>query len=130
MIQVVAALIRKDNKILICRRPANKARALLWEFAGGKIEAGESPQTALIRECKEELSVDITVSDLFCELTYEYPDITIHLSVYNAEIINGVPILNEHVDMRWVTKQELEGFTFCPADIPVIEMLKNQKNKN
>lgn len=74
MTEVVAALIWKDDKFMICQRPANKARALLWEFVGGKVEYGETNEQALVRECKEELNVLISVGDVFVEVIHEYPD--------------------------------------------------------
>ena len=86
MIEVVAALIWNKDKFLICQRPANKARALLWEFVGGKVEKGETKEQALIRECKEELNIMLKVGDVFMEVVHEYPDITVHLTLFNATI--------------------------------------------
>ena len=125
--EVVAAVIRRQDKILICRRPANKKRALLWEFAGGKPEPGESPRTALVRECREELDIERGVGEKFAECVYEYPDITVHLTAFEAEIKRGEPKLLEHADIRWVTVDELDNYEFCPADRPIIEKLKAEK---
>lgn len=77
--EVAAALIWENGRFMICRRPAHKARGLLWEFVGGKVEKGETGQQALVRECIEELAVKVTVGDVFMELVHEYPDITVHL---------------------------------------------------
>ena len=91
MTEVVAALIWKDNKFMICQRPVHKARGLLWEFVGGKVEPGETKEQALIRECQEELAVTLSVGDVFMDVVHEYPDITVHLTLFNAAIAEGVP---------------------------------------
>ena len=124
MTEVVAALIQKDGRFLICQRPAHKARGLLWEFVGGKVEPGESREEALIRECREELAITISVGDIFTEVTHTYPDLTIHLTVFNAEITAGVPRKLEHNDLRWITADELDRYAFCPADQPIVEKLR------
>ncbi len=119
-IEVVAALIRKDDTFLICRRPAHKARGLLWEFAGGKVEAGENPAQALIRECREELAVTLRVDEVFMEVTHAYPDITVHLTLFQAVITQGEPQRLEHADLRWVRAEDLPTYAFCPADEAII----------
>lgn len=127
MTEVVAALIKRDNKFLICQRPRNKARALLWEFVGGKVEQGESREDALKRECKEELDVDITVGKLFMKVVHEYPDITIGLSLFEAEIGEGQEIkLLEHVDAKWITAEEIDEYEFCPADEDILAKIKSE----
>ena len=126
MTEVVAALIRDGDKFMICQRPAHKARGLLWEFVGGKLEPGESREQALIRECREELDVTIRVKDVYMELRHEYPDLTIQLTLFNAEIIQGVPKRLEHNDIRWITPAEIDNFDFCPADKTILERLKQQ----
>ena len=123
MTEVAAALIWQGNRFLICRRPDNKARAMLWEFVGGKLEAGESGAEALRREVKEELDIDISVGDIFAEVIHEYPDITVHLTLYNAAIINGAPRMLEHSAMAWITPDEAADYEFCPADDEIIAML-------
>ena len=120
--EVVAALIWQDNKFMICQRPANKARGLLWEFVGGKVELGETKNQALIRECKEELNILLSVGDVFMDVVHEYPDITVHLTLFNASIADGEPQKLEHNDIRWITPSEIPNYEFCPADE---EMLKN-----
>ena len=91
MTEVVAALIRAGDKFMICQRPAHKARGLLWEFVGGKVEPGETQKQALIRECREELAVTLSVGDVFMDVIHEYPDITVHLTLFNAAIADGIP---------------------------------------
>jgi len=124
--EVVAALIRRGDKFLICRRPANKKRGLLWEFVGGKVEKGETKQEALKRECKEELDVEIAVGEEFFEVNHEYPDLTITLTLFFAEIISGNLTLKEHADAKWITKEEIDNYEFCPADEIVLEKIKRE----
>lgn len=124
MTQVVAALIWDEDRFLACQRPAHKARGSLWEFVGGKVEPGETPQQALIRECREELDVTITVGDVFMELVHEYPDLTVKLTLFHAAIESGVPKLLEHQDIRWITTEQIDEFDFCPADEVILNALK------
>lgn len=126
MIEVVAALIRKGDKFLICQRPKNKSCGLLWEFVGGKVETGETKRQALLRECKEELNIIIGVDDVFTDLTHEYPDFTVHLTLFNAVIVDGEPQLIEHNDMKWITVSEISNYDFCPADKVILQKLKEQ----
>ena len=123
MTQVVAALIWQGDRFLICQRPAHKARGLLWEFVGGKVEPGESKQQALIRECQEELAVEVQVGDVFMELTHAYPDLTVHLTVFHAAIAKGTPQKLEHNDMQWITPAEIPNYDFCPADEAILQRL-------
>ena len=127
MTEVVAALIWKNNKFMICQRPANKARALLWEFVGGKVELGETKEQALIRECKEELNVLLSVGDVFMDVVHEYPDITVHLTLFNATIAEGEPQKLEHNDIQWITPSEITNYEFCLADEEILKTLKEQK---
>lgn len=124
MVDVVAALIRKDGRILICRRPPDKARALLWEFPGGKIEKGESPEEALRRECMEELDVRLSVGRLYTQATHAYPDITVRLSLYEAALEEGSPRMKEHAALAWIRPEEIEDYAFCPADIDIIAKIR------
>jgi len=121
--EVVAALIWRDGKFLICQRPANKARALLWEFVGGKIEPGESGEEALVRECREELGVTVAAGDVFTDVTHVYPDLTVHLTLYHCTIAEGEPTLLEHADMAWITPEEIGNYEFCPADVEILEKI-------
>lgn len=116
MTEVVAALIWDGDRFLICQRPEHKARGLLWEYVGGKVEAGETKQEALIRECKEELDVVISVSDVFMDVVHEYPDITVHLTLFHAQIVSGEIRLLEHNAVAWITPDEIPDYSFCPAD--------------
>ena len=120
MTEVVAALIWKNNKFLICQRPAYKARGLLWEFVGGKVESDETKEQALIRECKEELNVLLSVGDVFMDVVHEYPDITVHLTLFNVKIAEGKPQKIEHNDIRWITPSEIPNYEFCPADEEIL----------
>ena len=124
MIEVVAALIWDGSRFLACQRPAHKARGLLWEFVGGKVEPGETRQQALIRECQEELAITLRVEDLFMEVIHEYPDLTVRLRLYHAAIAEGVPQLLEHHDMKWITVSEIDTLEFCPADEEILAQLK------
>lgn len=123
MVEVVAALIWDKDKFLICQRPANKARPLMWEFVGGKVEPNETKEEALIRECKEELAITLSVKEEFMDVTYEYPDITIHLTVFHAKIVEGIPQKLEHQDIRWITVDEIKEYEFCPADVEIVKRL-------
>ena len=126
MTEVVAALIWNQDRFLACQRPANKARALLWEFVGGKVEPGETREDALIRECREELTVTVKPLDVFMEVIHEYPDITVHLILYNAVITDGTIQLLEHNDARWLAPDEIPQYSFCPADKEILErIMKN-----
>jgi 8-oxo-dGTP diphosphatase len=124
--EVVAALIWDGDRFLACQRPAHKARGLLWEFVGGKVEPGESKEAALIRECREELDITLSVGDIFMEVDHVYPDITVHLTLFHAAIAEGEPQKLEHCDLRWITPAETENFEFCPADVEILEEIKNK----
>ena len=126
MTEVVAALIWKEDRFLACQRPAHKARALLWEFVGGKVEPNETKEDALIRECKEELDVTLEVGDIFMEVTHAYPDMTVHLTLFNARIAEGVPQKLEHQEIRWITVEEIDQYPFCPADVDILARLKEK----
>ena len=121
MVEVVAALIWKNNKFMICQRPAHKARGLLLEFVGGKVEQGVTKEQALIRECKEELNILLSVGDVFMDVVHEYPDITVHLTLFNATIAEGEPQKLEHNDIQWITPKEIQNFEFCPADEEILK---------
>ena len=126
MVEVVAALIWDGDRFMACQRPAHKARGLLWEFVGGKVEPGESREEALIRECREELNVTVEVGELFMELTHTYPDLPVHLSLFNARIAEGAPEKLEHNDIRFITVSEIDDYAFCPADKEILERLKTR----
>ena len=123
MRDVVAALVWDGDRFMICQRPAHKARGLLWEFVGGKVEPGETKEEALIRECHEELDVTVEVGSVFMEVIHEYPDIKIKLTLFNAKIAEGEPKMLEHNDIRWITTDEIPQYAFCPADTDILSRL-------
>ena len=118
--EVVAALIWQGDQFMIYQRPAHKVRGLLWEFVGGKVELGETKEQALIRECREELAVTLSVGDVFMDVLHEYPDLTVHLTLLNATIAGGEPVMLEHNDIRWITPSEISNYAFCPADEEIL----------
>jgi 8-oxo-dGTP diphosphatase len=120
MIEVVAALIWNGEKFMICQRPAHKARGLLWEFVGGKVEPGETKEQALIRECQEELAVTLAVGDVFMDVIHEYPDLTVHLTLFSATLAEGEPQKLEHNDIQWIAPSEIPNYDFCPADEEIL----------
>ena len=125
--EVVAALIWREGKFMICQRPAHKARGLLWEFVGGKVDPGESKQQALIRECREELAVEVSVGDVFMEVLHEYPDLLVRLTLFNSAIVAGTPQMLEHNDIQWITVEQIPKFDFCPADVDILKKLMEGK---
>ncbi len=129
MTAVVAALFEKDGRFMICRRQAAKKRGLLWEFVGGKVEPGETKQEALVRECREELGIETSVGEEFMRVIHEYPDISIELTVFRAEIAKGEPQKLEHDDIKWITPEETGNYEFCPADTDIIEKIAREKKE-
>ena len=128
MTEVVAALIWELDKFMICQRPAHKTRGLLWEFVGGKVEPGETKEQALIRECREELGIILSVGTAFMDVIHRYPDLDVHLTVFHAAIAEGVPQKLEHKDIRWITADEIPQYTFCPADEAILARLRRLKS--
>ena len=124
MVEVVAALIWDGPRFLICQRPEHKARGLLWEFVGGKVEPGETKEEALRRECREELDVDLAVGDEFMAVRHVYPDITVHLTLFEATIAAGTPKRIEHNDLKWITPAEIPNYEFCPADREILARIR------
>ena len=129
MVEVVAALIWDGDKFMICQRPAHKARGLLWEFVGGKVELGETKEQALIRECREELNLLLSVGDVFMNVVHEYPDLTVHLTLFNATIAEGEPQKLEHNDIKWITPSEISNYEFCSADKNILDTIKMLHSK-
>ncbi len=124
---VVAALFRDGGRFMICRRPMNKARGGLWEFPGGKVEPGETPQAALARECREELAIGIDVGEKYMELYHRYPDINVRLTLFEARIASGEPQKLEHSDIRWIAPGEIPEYDFCPADKEILAKLAGEQ---
>ncbi len=108
---------------MICRRPPEKARGGLWEFVGGKIEPGEDPRAALERECCEELGIPVSVGDVFADVTHEYPDVTVHLTLYQT-VFGGEPQRIEHLAFAWILPAQIGQYEFCPADVPLLEKIR------
>ena len=123
-VDVVAALIWEKDKFLICQRPATKARGLLWEFVGGKVEPGETMEQALNRECMEELAIHVDVGAQFMQVIHEYPDILIRLTLFHCTIPEGFPQALEHNDIRWIHPSQTDEFTFCPADTDILKEIR------
>ena len=123
--EVTAAIILKDNRLLIAQRAPGDKLAGKWEFPGGKIEPGETPQECLKRELREELDVDVEVIDFFGESIYDYTSGTIKLMAFLCKWISGDFTLNVHSHIAWVNRHELDVYDFAPADIPLVEKLKS-----
>ncbi|MEE0776000.1 MAG: 8-oxo-dGTP diphosphatase MutT [Bacillota bacterium] len=125
-IRVSAAILERDGKILICRRQKGGSCGDLWEFPGGKIELGETPEECLIRECREELGVDIQITGTFGQAHHCYPDVDVTLYFYRGGILQGEPRRTVHQEMAWVVPTELKRYDFCPADEEVIANLSKK----
>lgn len=123
-VEVVAALIWRGDQFMICQRPPHKPSGLLWEFVGGKVEAGETKEQALVRECREELAVTVSVKDAFMDVTHQYPDVIVHLTLFHATIAKGEPQKIEHNDIQWITVSEVSNYTFCPADVQILARIR------
>ena len=124
--EVVAALVWEGEKFMICQRPAHKARGLLWEFVGGKVEPHETKEEALKRECMEELGVTMSVGEVFLSVTHDYPDLLVHLTLFNAKIVEGEPQKLEHNDIKWITSAEIGNYEFCPADEEILKRIRER----
>lgn len=126
MKDVAAAIIINNGKILIAQRAENQKLAGKWEFPGGKVESGETPEECLKREINEEFGIDIKVNDFFGESIYQYDTETIKLIAYKAQWIDGEYKLTAHSQIKWIESYELENYDFAPADIPFIKKLKEE----
>lgn len=122
-IHVVTAVIKKDNKIFCCQRADTGPLAKKWEFPGGKIEEGENAKEALVREIREELDTEIKVEDLIMKVDHQYPTFRIILEAYLAEVIEGNLTLTEHLDAKWLGKDELKTLDWAEADIPIVDKI-------
>ena len=129
-IRVVAAVIKAlnengDSIIFATQRGYGDFKGG-WEFPGGKVEKGEMMRQALSRECMEELGIEIETGSIFIEVVHAYPDITVHLTLFNAQIISGEPQLLEHNDIRWITPEEISEYEFCQADEEILKKIKDE----
>lgn len=122
-LNVVAAIIKKDDKILATKRGYGEF-INMWEFPGGKIEPGETKENALIREIQEELDCTIEITKFAMDLEYQYPTFYLKMSCFEAVIMEGTPKLLEHNDARWLSKNDLDSVNWIPADIQIIDYLK------
>ena len=125
MLEVVAAVIHLKGKVICVRRGPNVQEFISdkWEFPGGKVEVGESREEALVREIREELSVDIEVSELLMTVEHTYPDFHLSMHVFKCVLDHGEITLNEHVALNWLSIDELDQLEWAAADIPVVESL-------
>lgn len=128
-VDVVAALIWEKDKFLICQRPANKTRGLLWEFVGGKVEPGESLQQALMRECAEELAINVDVGEQFMQVVHQYPDMLIRLTLFHCTIPSGYPQALEHNALEWIHPSQTDNYEFCPADTDILAEIHRRYEK-
>lgn len=124
-IEVVAAIIMDEDKIFATQRGYGDFKDY-WEFPGGKMEAGETPQQALIREIREELDTEIEVGDFLQTVEYDYPQFHLTMHCFLCTVVSGKLVLKEHEDARWLTKGELDSVEWLPADEAVIERLKGE----
>lgn len=124
-VRVVAALIRRGvDEVLVQRRGPGGARGLLWEFPGGKVEAGESEPAALARECREEMDVEVGVGPKLAEVHHEYADLIVDLVLFSSWLVQGEPKALHAHELRWVRVPELATLPFCEADGPFIRSLE------
>jgi 8-oxo-dGTP diphosphatase len=124
-IHVVGAVIIKGDKVLCAQRGANQSLALKWEFPGGKIEAGESPQQALAREIHEEMQCSINIGKQTEYTVHEYEFGVVHLTTFYCTLVEGTPVLTEHAAIKWLPYHELASLDWAPADIPAIRTIMN-----
>lgn len=122
-IHVVGAIIIDNDKILCAQRGPGKVLSLKWEFPGGKIEDGESPQEALKREISEEMNCKIEIGEQVDHTVYEYDFGIVHLTTFSCKLVEGKPELTEHVAIKWLASHELSSLDWAPADIPAVEKL-------
>lgn len=126
MIDVTAAIVKQKGKFLICQRAANKNCGLLWEFPGGKIEPGETEEQCIIRECFEELNINLSVDQKIADIVYEYPERTINLHFFLCHIVSGTLVIKEHNEIAWIEPIETNKYTFCPADEKFLSVIDLQ----
>ena len=125
-IEVVAAIISKGNKIFATQRGYGEWKDW-WEFPGGKMEAGETPEEALVREIREELSAEISVDEFLCTMEYDYPAFHLKMHCYLCSLVTEALHLNEHEAARWLTKDELNSVKWLPADAKLISQMSEER---
>lgn len=122
IVEVVGAIIKDGGRYLVGQRAAHKAQGGMWEFMGGKIEQGETPEQALARECREELNLEIEDECIIDSVVHEYPEKTIRLTLISCSPKSGsIPKALEHQQIRWVTREEMDGLPFASADRDLIQ---------
>lgn len=121
MLEVTAAVIQRDDRFLICQRPEGKNCALLWEFPGGKIESNETGENCIVRECMEELELPLYIDRKLTDVIMDYPDKTVHLHFFLCRILEGEPLLKEHHAFAWIRPEEVDAYSFCPADRKMLD---------
>ena len=124
IIKVTAAILEKDGRIIIAQRKSSDHLSGKWEFPGGKIESGETPEECLARELKEELDIDVAIGEFLGSNVHHYDHISIELMAYRASWVSGAITMNDHNAYRWVTVDQLTKYDFAPADIPFVDMLR------
>ncbi|VEI13569.1 (deoxy)nucleoside triphosphate pyrophosphohydrolase [Trueperella bialowiezensis] len=124
IIHVVGAVILRDGLVMAAQRGAGQSMAGMWEFPGGKIEPGETPEQSLARELREELLVEVEVGDFVARSDYDYSFGTVRLDAYVCRLVSGQPQLTEHEAVGWFTPEELAGLDWAPADVPVVVELE------
>ena len=127
-LSIAAALIQRDGKYLIGQRPEHKPQGGYWEFAGGKLKPGETQRQALVRECREELDVLVQPNKLVLTTEYQYPDRRVTLYFWDTVLVKGTPRALAHQKLAWAAPEELEQYSFCPANEEILTVLQQQKD--
>ena len=122
-IRVAAAVIRRDGVVFATQRGYGPWKDW-WEFPGGKIEEGETPQEALAREIREELDTEIAVGEKIAQVEYDYPEFHLSMGCYACRVLSGALVLKEHESARWLSREELASVRWLPADLSVVETLR------
>ncbi|MDF2568042.1 MAG: mutator mutT protein [Oscillospiraceae bacterium] len=122
--QVAVAIIKKDGKILICKRSRHSKNPLLWEFPGGKLEQGETLEQCAIRETLEEVGLNITINSAFAKTSYKYDDGPIDFTFFDASVVSGEIVKNVHEEVKWIDISEISDYTFCLANKEILARLR------
>ncbi|MBD5544162.1 MAG: (deoxy)nucleoside triphosphate pyrophosphohydrolase [Lachnospiraceae bacterium] len=124
VVEIASAIIKKENRVFATQRGYREFKGM-WEFSGGKVEPGETPEEAVVREVWEELETEVLAEQCFAETDYDYPDFHLHMKCYLCTIKSGNLKLLEHSEAKWLTRETLDSVEWLPADVTIIEMLKN-----